>query len=556
MPLSRHRELIAGLQRLKAQKVQAQEIMHLIQRFDAENPQHLEPLGCSAATISQLRNNKLRLSKGKEERWIACIKQIFIQKKWNYTELVTENPIDAPENNSTQADDEPTENAKKLPLPTEYTGVFVGYYIDVNDKMLCEAVFLVAESGKTIGKSAQGYTYEGRFDLNFGSHLLIGSFMGANAQSSHRFSITYSTTSFRQNGFLDGAYSGKGERFDDPMGGRTRMYKEADYDSSAYALYEEREPAMFNLRYPNVLRDFRHTMHERIRDVLLLCMGKTEMSYQIGESLRFFEDIGMIPPVIDTQISRLKGSYATFKTGTDGKIFCNMMRIFSRGYVEIKSAENQNVCFMGRAYLNGSILHIFFFKKYFPPSAHGIPENFEPYYAYYNYKLGLSIERRENINHIFGISAHVTENAGLRAGYEILMPLAEDAEGEAYETTASFKIDALRCSEAEKDNYLDQYPALAYVFEQQRKAFIVEERTINSTTKPFAANEKGNTYFAAACYHFYNNNYETGLKYAEQAKIAGFKEHGRLLRELQTGLLAGLAKQDKQSILDIFGLIV
>jgi hypothetical protein len=554
-PLSRHRELIAGLQRLKAQKVQGTDIISFVQRFERTDPQQPEPLGCSTATISQLRNGKLRLSKGKEARWIAYIKRFFEEKNWDYSNLVLENPIDAPDGTPNPFEKE--KETKNTRLPNEYCGLFVGYYIDVNNKMLCEAVFLIEPNGYTRGKSAEGYFYEGWFSLQFGNHLFVGNFGGQEGNdsllsTSHRFSITCSTTGFKQHGFLDGSYSGKGERSDNPVGGRTRLYKENDYDTSTSDLYEVREPEMFSLRYPNILRNHKAAQHERIRDTLLMCLGKTDNSHQFGESTTFFEEIGMMPPVIDTHISRLKGSYMTFKVALDGKIICNMMRIFSRGFVEIKSAEDQKIRFMGRAYLNGSILHIFFFKKYFPPSAHGIKENFEPFYCYYNYKLGVSTERRESIKHIFGLSAHVTDNAGLRSGYEMLMPIQEDEEGEAYEGTESFKIDITKCSEVEKNNFLELYPPLIHFFEQSHKPFITEERTLNSHQKLIVPNEKGNTYFAAACYHFYNNNYEIGIKYMEQAKMAGFKEVNRLTKELQNGLLSQIAKEEQRAIKRIF----
>lgn len=550
MLLSRHRELIAGLQRLKAQKVQGTDIIAFVQRFERTDPQQPEPLGCSTATISQLRNGKLRLSKGKEDRWIVYIKRFFEEKAWDYNNLVLENPIDAPFGalNFFEKDKE----AKNLRLPDEYCGLFVGYYIDVQDKLLCEAVFLIEANGYTRGKSAQGYFYEGIFNLQFGNHLFVGNFGGQEGSESHRFSITCSTIGFKQSGFLDGSYAGKGERSDNPMGGRTRMYKENDYGSSIYDLYEVREPEMHALCYPNVLRNHKDPQHDRIRDTLLMCLGKTDSSHQLGESLTFFEQIGMIPPVIDTNISRLKGSYMTFKVALDGKIICNMLRIFSRGFVEIKSAEDQKIRFMGRAYLNGSILHIFFFKKYFPPSAHGIKENFEPFYCYYSYKLGVSVERRESIKHIFGLSAHVTANAGLRSGYEMLMPLQEDEEGEAYESADSFKIDIAKCSAVEKDNFLDLYPPLIHFFEQSRKPFITEERTLNSYPKPTVQNEKGSTYFAAACYYFYNNNCEMGIKYMEQAKMAGFKEHNRLTKELHNGLLSQITQEEQRAIKQVF----
>jgi hypothetical protein len=355
---------------------------------------------------------------------------------------------------------------------------------------------------------------------------------------------------------MDGMFSGKGERLDDPMGGRTRLYKEGDYTPTILDIYQNRVPEMFDLRYPQVQENRKDGMTERIREFLLVCVGKTEdgASYKFGESLAFFEQIGMMPPIIELNIGKLRGSYLTFRLARDGKtIIANAMRIFNRGYVEVRSVEDPTILLLGRAYLMDSILHILFFKKYIPPNdvfKHGY---LEPFYAYYTYKLGSSVSR-SRIKHAFGISNHVTVESHIRCGAELLVPLAENEEGKAYEKQASFKIDTVRCSAVEKENWLQQYPVLSEFFEPYKKNVKVEDRSINAQNRSFAYNEDGNTYFAAACYEAYQKNIEATFRYLHDAKIAGFCNLALLEIELTTGLLRQISAADKQGIRAIFGI--
>jgi hypothetical protein len=545
MPLSqRHKELIVGLTQLKARGIKGSEIAAYIAEFDAQSSPTQEALRCSTSTISQLRNNKLQMNSTKQARWIVYIKQIFEKKGLDYQVLVEQNPFET-------AWEEPImpQTTVSKTLPIEFCGLFVGYYIDVNEKMLCEAVFWIEPNGKTVGKSAQDYDYDGDFGLAFENHLFIGHFGYSQNSDSHRFTITCDKSDFRRNQFMDGVYSGKGERSNVPMLGRTRIYKEADYTPTIKADFENRIPEIYSLQYPNVMEDKRDAIQERIRDMILLCTGKIKPTF--GESLDFFEQIGMIPPVIDATMSHFKGSYLTCRMARDAqRIVCNVVRFFNRGFVEMRSEEDPKVVFMGRAYLCGDILHVFFFKKYFPSQVSGEPAIHEPCYKSFSYRVGTGLVR-SRIKHVFGVSSHTFIDNGLRVGYEILLPLQEATEGEYYQNNVSYTIDTLNCSDTEKSDILKKHPALLQFFEQQRKPFIVETYTPNQTVNPLNINEKGNTYFAAACYHFYNGNYDLGIEYCKKAKKAGFKNLNLLDKELSKGLLSQLETYEKNTISDI-----
>jgi hypothetical protein len=546
MPLSqRHQELIVGLTQLKTRGIKGSEIASYIAEFDAKSSPNQEPLRCSTSTISQLRNNKLQMSHAKQARWIACIKQIFEKKGLNYQVLVEQSTFEAVWEEPII---QPPAAAKTLSI--DFCGLFVGYYIDVTEKILCEAVFWIEPNGKTVGKSAQDYDYYGDFGLAFENHLFIGHFGYSQNSDSHRFTITCDKSDFKRNQFMDGVYSGKGERSNVPMLGRTRIYKEADYTPNIKADFENRIPEIYSLQYPNVMEDKHDAIQERVRDMLLLCTGKEHSGF--GESLDFFEQIGMIPPVVDASLAWLKGSYITFRMAKDNtRIIGNVIRIFDRGYVEAKSSRDATIKYIGRAYLYGDTLYIFFFKKHYPATVGGIRAQNSPYYNFHTYKVGSGMIR-SGIKHLYGLSMHTLfDDNALCAGYEVMLPLPEKTEGEAYHNTNSFLIPVDECSASEKAAYLSAYPPLIQFFEQHRKPIIIESRVRNSEAQGAYLNEKGNTYFAAACYNFYNGNYEVGIEYCKKAKKAGFKNFNLLEKELSKGLLSQLEMYEKNAINDI-----